>query len=88
MSCPAQVVVQEIGCSTVAVATPGPQGIQGVAGSSNYTTPTTVEALPGAVQGTRAFVTDATSTVFGSVVAGGGSNAVPVFYDGTYWRIG
>lgn len=38
--------------------------------------------------GARATVTDANSTTFRSVVAGGGSNIVPVFNDGTDWRIG
>jgi hypothetical protein len=33
-------------------------------------------------------VTDATATTFHSIVAGTGSNIVPVFYDGTNWRIG
>lgn len=39
----------------------------------------------------RAFVTDsnvAASSNFGSIVAGGGSNVVPVYSDGTNWRIG
>jgi len=38
--------------------------------------------------GARSFVTDANATTFNSVVAGGGSNKVPVFSDGTNWRIG
>lgn len=38
--------------------------------------------------GTRVFVSDATVTTFASIVAGGGSNFVPVFSDGTNWRIG
>jgi hypothetical protein len=38
--------------------------------------------------GRRAFVTDATVTTFGTVVAGGGSNGVPVYDDGIVWRIG
>ena len=36
----------------------------------------------------RAFATDANSTTFGSTVAGGGSNKVPVYSDGTNWIIG
>lgn len=39
-------------------------------------------------KGMRAFVTDATVTTFASIVAGGGSNNVPVYFDGTDWRIG
>jgi hypothetical protein len=38
--------------------------------------------------GARRLVTDATATTFASVVAGGGSNIVPVYSDGTDWRIG
>lgn len=38
--------------------------------------------------GMRRFVTNATATTFGTVVVGGGSNAVPVYSDGTNWRIG
>lgn len=36
----------------------------------------------------RAFVSDSNSTTFNAIVAGGGSNAVPVHSDGTNWRIG
>jgi hypothetical protein len=39
-------------------------------------------------KGARSFVNDATATTFASVVAGGGANAVPVYSDGTNWRIG
>jgi len=38
--------------------------------------------------GARHFVSDANSTTFNAVVAGGGSNIVPVRCDGTNWRIG
>lgn len=38
--------------------------------------------------GARGFVTDASATTFASVVAGGGANGVPVYSDGTNWRIG
>ena len=49
----------------------------------------TVATLPAATTaGRRCFVSDATATTFCSVVAGGGSNFVPVFSDGTDWRIG
>lgn len=40
---------------------------------------------------TRTFVTDANTTVFYTQITsaiGGGTNGVPAFYDGTYWRIG
>ncbi len=54
-------------------------------------TPCLVAALPSAATsgaGTRAFVTDATATTFASTVAGGGANNVPVFSNGTDWKIG
>jgi hypothetical protein len=38
--------------------------------------------------GGRAFVTDANATTFASIVAAGGANGVPVYSDGTDWRIG
>ncbi len=41
-----------------------------------------------ASKGKRAFVTDATSSVFNTAVASGGTANVPVFYDGTIWRVG
>jgi hypothetical protein len=52
---------------------------------------TVVGSLPAAATagaGARAFVTDATVTTFASVVVGGGANGVPVYSDGTNWRIG
>lgn len=51
----------------------------------------TVATLPLAATagaGTRAFVTDANATTFASIVVGGGANGVPVYSDGTNWRIG
>jgi len=51
----------------------------------------TVSTLPSASAsgtGYRAFVTDATVTTFASTVAGGGINKVPVYSDGTNWKIG
>ena len=55
------------------------------------TRPVLVLALPlanAAGAGARAFVTDADSLVFNAVAVGGSTNAVPVFSDGTDWRIG
>lgn len=43
---------------------------------------------PAGTAGRRAYVTDATVTTFASVVAGGGSNTVPVMDTGTNWIIG
>lgn len=51
----------------------------------------TVATLPAAGTvgtGARSFVTDANATTFASVVAGGGSNQLPVYSDGNNWRIG
>jgi len=53
--------------------------------------PVAVASLPSAVTagaGASSFVSDATATTFASVVAGGGANPVPVYSDGTSWRIG
>jgi hypothetical protein len=52
---------------------------------------TTVVSLPvagTAGAGAHHFVTDANATTFASVVVGGGANGVPVYSDGTNWRIG
>jgi hypothetical protein len=51
----------------------------------------TVATLPSAVTsgvGIRAFVSDALLPTFGSTVAGGGAVNVPVYSDGTNWRVG
>jgi hypothetical protein len=48
-------------------------------------------ALPSAATsgvGARAFVSDATATTYASAYTGGGSNKVPVYSDGSVWRIG
>lgn len=52
---------------------------------------TTVAALPAAgatYLGSRAQVTDANATTFAANVAAGGTDKVPVYCDGTNWRIG
>lgn len=54
----------------------------------------TVAQLPAAstaLAGTRSAVSNSNATLtagIGAVVAGGGSNVVPVFCDGANWRIG
>ena len=51
----------------------------------------TVATLPSAVtsgMSARSFVSDATVTTFASNVVGGGANKVPVYSDGTNWKIG
>lgn len=48
-------------------------------------------SLYGAAQGDRGMVTNSNATLaagLGNIVAGGGANIVPVYYDGTNWRIG
>ena len=50
-----------------------------------------VAKLPGAAQlgvGARAFVIDSSVSTFGTTVAGGGSTRVPVYSDGTNWKVG
>jgi hypothetical protein len=54
---------------------------------TNYT----VATLPSAVtsgKGARSFVTDALAPAFGSTVMAGGVVAVPVYSDGTNWKVG
>ena len=54
---------------------------------TNYT----VATLPSAVtagKGARSFVTDALLPAFGATVATGGAVAVPVYSDGTNWKVG
>lgn len=56
-----------------------------------YLAPVAVASLPSAASvgaGAKQFVNNATATTFASIVTGGGSNAVPVYSDGTNWRIG
>ena len=51
----------------------------------------TVSTLPSASTsgtGARSFVTDASAPTFGSTVSGGGAVAVPVYSDGTNWKVG
>lgn len=53
--------------------------------------PVTLSALGSAAaagNGARAFITDATSPVFGNAALGGGAVNIPVYSDGAVWRIG
>lgn len=61
--------------------------------ASSYiaTTATTVADLPSAATagaGARAMVTDADSATFNAAAVGGGANIMPVWSNGTTWRIG
>jgi len=38
--------------------------------------------------GTRSFVTDALAPTFGATVVGAGAVKVPVYSDGTNWKVG
>jgi hypothetical protein len=51
----------------------------------------TVATLPSAVTsgaGARAFVTDSSVSTFGTTIAAGGAINVPVYSDGTNWKVG
>ncbi len=55
------------------------------------TTVYTVATLPSAVTSgvsARAFVSDALAPVFASTVVAGGATKVPVYSDGTNWKVG
>ena len=47
-----------------------------------------IPSASAAGQGARHFVADANTNTFGAVVSGGGSNKVPIYSDGTDWRVG
>jgi len=48
----------------------------------------TVATLPTGTAGSRSFVTNALTPTFGATVVGGGSVGVPVYHDGTSWKVG
>lgn len=55
------------------------------------TIPVTYAQLPTAVNagaGTRAFITNGSTATFGATVVGGGVNIVPIYSDGTNWKVG
>lgn len=54
---------------------------------TNYTVATLPSAVTSGV-GARSFVTDALGPTFGATVVTGGAVAVPVYSDGTNWRVG
>jgi len=62
-----------------------------IIGQLKANVPVTVANLPSAVisgVGARAFVTDSSVSTFGTTIAGGGSTKVPVYSDGTNWKVG
>ena len=54
---------------------------------TNYTVATLPSAVTSGV-GARSFVTDALGPTFGSTVVGAGAVKVPVYSDGTNWKVG
>jgi len=48
----------------------------------------TVATLPTGSAGSRSFVTNALTPTFGAAVVGGGSVGIPVYHDGTSWKVG
>ena len=67
------------------------ENFDGVVANTIQTTPSVYSQLPTATvagAGTRAFITDGSTATFGATVTGGGSNIVPVYSDGTNWKVG
>jgi len=62
--------------------------LTGIPVKTNANTITNIGSAVTAGIGARSFATDAESTIFNTIVTGSGSNAVPVFSDGTNWRVG
>jgi hypothetical protein len=62
--------------------------LSGTAGTGIIYTVDTLPLATAAGPGARAFVNDANTTVFYSNIGNNGSNFVPVFSDGTTWRVG
>ena len=54
---------------------------------TNYTVATLPNAATSGI-GARSFVTDALGPTFGATVVTGGAIAVPVYSDGTNWKVG
>lgn len=88
MSCGPQVFVGSGGYDVVQVATQGPLGPPGPAGSASFTTPVLTANLPTPVAGSRSIVSDAQSLTFGAAVVGGGTQVAPVWATNSAWLIG
>jgi hypothetical protein len=61
--------------------------LNGITKQQNYTVATLPSASASGV-GAKSFVTDALSSTFGATVTGGGAVPVPVYSDGTNWKVG
>ena len=69
----------------------GDVGYTGSTGTSEVTTVYTYATLPSASTGSRSFISDSSVSAsgnFGNIAVSGGAFTVPVYYDGTTWRIG
>ena len=69
----------------------GDVGYTGSTGTSEVTTVYTYATLPSAISGNRCFISDSNVSAsgnFGNIAVSGGAFTVPVYYDGTTWRIG
>lgn len=77
-------------CSVTTMITYMEANFDAVVANTVQTTPSTFAQLPNPVgnTGARAFITDGSTTTFAATVAGGGSNFVPVYSDGTVWKVG
>lgn len=77
-------------CSVTTMITYMEANFDAVVANTVQTTPSTFAQLPNAVgnTGARAFITDGSTATFGATVAGGGSNFVPVYSNGTVWKVG
>ena len=56
--------------------------------TSTKVVPVAVASLPAGAAGMRAFVNNALAPAFGAAVAAGGAVTVPVYHDGTSWKVG
>ena len=73
--------------STTGNITAGNMSTAGVIKTGVFVTGT-IPTAAGVGAGARAFVTDATSVVFGNLYVGGAANAMPVWSNGTSWYVG
>ena len=82
--------LSRISAGLIGVGTGGAGSFAGALKATRLITdPLTFATLPASPSsGARCMITDATSTVFATLAATGGANVMPVFYDGTNWRIG
>ena len=90
---PIHFVVNSGGTDAMTIATTGAVTTSAsiIAGSTVKTATYTVAGLPAAATagaGARAYVTDALAPSFSAAVTGGGTVPVPVYSDGTTWRVG